>query len=131
MCFSQGCLSCFGLKKNLASVSQITDNGKYVLFGLNNVQILNHLKHVDADVLFTGRKKNSLYVLSTSEAYIQKTSKNTSPSVWHARLGHVGYQLLQQIPTKNLLDGVPLFKELNTNVIYVGCQYGKSHRLPF
>ena len=81
-----------GLKKNLASVSQITGNGKYVLFGPNNVQILDHLKHVAADVLFTGRKKNSLYVLSASEAYIQKTSKNTSPSVWYARLGNVGYQ---------------------------------------
>ena len=105
------------LKKNLASFSQITDNDKCVVFGPNNVQILIHLKHVAADVLFTGRKKNSLYVLSVSEAYIQKTSKNTSPSVWHARLGHISYQLLQQISTKNLLDGVPFFKDLNTNVI--------------
>ena len=68
-----------------------------MLFGPNNVHILDHLKHVVVDVLFTRTKKNSLYVLSASEAYIQKTSKNTSPSVWHARLGHVGYQLLQHI----------------------------------
>ncbi|KAJ9554092.1 hypothetical protein OSB04_018137 [Centaurea solstitialis] len=120
-----------GLKKNLASVSQITENGKYVLFGPDNVQILANLDYIAADVLFTGRKKNSLYVLSASEAYVKRTSKNTSPLVWHARLGHVGYQLLQQISVQNLLDGVPLFKDMNTSLICAGCQYGKSHRLPF
>lgn len=84
------------LKKNLASVSKITNNGKYVLFGPNNVQILDNVKRVDADVLLTGRKKNSLYVLSTSKSYVQKTSNNTSPSVWHARLGHTGYSCLNR-----------------------------------
>ncbi|KAH7567577.1 hypothetical protein JRO89_XS07G0095900 [Xanthoceras sorbifolium] len=44
------------LKKNLASVSQITDSGR----------------------------KESLYVLSASDAYVEKTGKNTSFSLWHA-----------------------------------------------
>ena len=39
--------------------------------------------------------------------------------------------MLQQISTKNLLDGVPFFKDLNTNVICAGCQYGKPHRVQF
>lgn len=120
-----------GLKKNLASMSQLTDSGKYVLFGPDDVQILDHVKHVDADVLFTGKRKNSLYVLSASEAYVRKTSQNTSSYIWHARLGHINYQLLQQISTKNLLDGVPFIKNISTHVVCSGCQYGKSHRLPF
>ena len=48
--------------------------------------------------------KNSLYIWSASETYVQNTSNNASPSIWHARLGHVGYRLLQQIFTKNLWD---------------------------
>lgn len=120
-----------GLKKNLASVSQITDSGRYVLFGPHNVQILTNFRSIDADVLSTGERKDSLYVLSASEAYVEKTSRNASFSLWHARLGHVGYQLLQQISIKRLLEGVPLFKKTHTDIVCSGCQYGKSRRLPF
>lgn len=59
-----------GLKKNLASVSQITDSGEFVLCGPDKVWILKNLRCIDADILFIGRKKNSLYVLSASEAYV-------------------------------------------------------------
>ena len=82
------------LKKNLASVSQITNSREFVLFGPDKVWILKNLRCIDANVLLIRRKKNSLYVLSASEAYVEKTSQNTSVALWHARLRHVGYQLL-------------------------------------
>ena len=69
------------LKKNLASVSQITNSGR----------------------------NESLYVLSDSDEYIKKASHNASSTLWHAHLGHVGFQLLQKISTKQLLDDVPVF----------------------
>ncbi|KAA8538375.1 hypothetical protein F0562_028079 [Nyssa sinensis] len=119
-----------GLKKNLASVSQIADSRRYVLFGPDDVKIISNIKHLEADVLFTGKRKDSLYVLSTSDAYVEKTGQNASVTLWHARLGHVGYQLLQKISTKKLLDRA-LFKEIHQEVVCPGCQYGKSHRLPF
>lgn len=80
-----------GLKKNLASVSQITNSGRYVLFGPDNVQVLSNVDHISADVLLTGKRKESLYVLSANEAYVEKTSRNVNSTLWHARLGHVGY----------------------------------------
>ena len=83
-----------GLKKNLASVSQITDSRRYVLFGPKDVQILSNVEHVAADVMFCGKRKESLYVLSASEEYIKKVGHNASSTLWHARLGHVGFQLL-------------------------------------
>ena len=46
-----------GLKKNLASVSQITNSGKYVLFGSNDVKIFDNLKYVDVDVLVTEKRR--------------------------------------------------------------------------
>ena len=55
----------------------------------------------------------------------------SSATLWDARLSHVGYQLLQKICTKKLLDGVPFFKEIHQDVVCLGCQYGKSHCLPF
>ena len=39
--------------------------------------------------------------------------------------------MLQKISTKQLLDGVPLSKDIQHDEICPGCQYGKSHRLPF
>ena len=120
-----------GLKKNLASVSQITSTGKFVLFGPNEVWILCNLRSIDADVLFNGRKKNSLYVLSATETYVGKKSQNKNASLWHARLGHVGYLLMQQIYINRLLKGVPLFKIVHSDRVCEGCQYGKSHSLPF
>ena len=101
------------LKKNLAFVSQITDSGRYVLFFLlEDVQILSNVNHGAADILFCGKRKESLYVLSTSDEYIKKVGHNASSTLWHARLGHVGSQLLQKISTKQLLDGVPVFKDI-------------------
>ncbi|KAK3002472.1 hypothetical protein RJ639_022112 [Escallonia herrerae] len=120
-----------GLTKNLVSVPQITDSGKYVLFGPKDVKVLDNVKEISADVIFSGEKKGSLFVMSAGEAYVKKTSQIDNAAIWHARLGHVGYQLLQQISFKMLVDGMPTLKNVREDVICQGCQYGKSHRLPF
>ncbi|KAG6391252.1 hypothetical protein SASPL_149005 [Salvia splendens] len=70
-----------GLKKNLASVSQIADSGREMI----------------------------RYVLSANEAYTEKPNQYDSATLWHARLDHVGFQLLQKISEKKLLEGVPVY----------------------
>ncbi|KAK9120307.1 hypothetical protein Syun_017924 [Stephania yunnanensis] len=120
-----------GLQRNLISVSQITDSGKYVLFGPKDVKVLDNIKTISADVLTSGERKGSLFVMSAGEAYVKKTSQTESAAVWHARLGHLGYQLLQQISSKKLVDGIPSLQNVREDVICQGCQFGKSHRLPF
>ncbi|KAH0643053.1 hypothetical protein KY290_034655 [Solanum tuberosum] len=84
-----------GLKRNLVSVSQITDSGKYILFGPNDVKILDNVKNISVDVVLTGEKKGSLFVMAVGEAYVKKTSQTDSATIWLARLGHLGYQLLR------------------------------------
>ncbi|KAG5599947.1 hypothetical protein H5410_031317 [Solanum commersonii] len=74
-----------GLIKNLVSIPQITDSGKYVLFGPNDVKMLENVKHVSANVIFTGEKK--------------------------------GYQTMQQISSKKLVDGLPTLKNIREDVI--------------
>ena len=89
------------------------------------------MKHVAAEILLCGKSKEFLYVLSTSDEYIKKVGHNASSTLWHARLSHVSFQLLQKISTKQLLHGVPVFNDIQHDEICPGCQYGKSHRLPF
>ncbi|KAF7842361.1 berberine bridge enzyme-like 8 [Senna tora] len=120
-----------GLTKNLISVPQITESGKYVLFGPSDVKILDNVNEMSADVLFYGKKKGSLFVMTAGEAYVKKTSQTDNAAIWHARLGHVGYQLLQQISSKGLVDGIPSLKNVRENAVCQGCQFGKSHRLPY
>ncbi|KAI9073927.1 hypothetical protein K1719_044100 [Acacia pycnantha] len=83
-----------GLTKNLVSVPQITNSGKYVLFGPNDVKVLDNVKEKYADVIFSGGKKGSLFVMSAGEAYVKKTSQTDNAAIWHAWLGHLGYQML-------------------------------------
>lgn len=95
-----------GMTKNLVSVSQITDSGKYVLFGPKDVKVLDNVKEILGDVILTGEKKGSLFFMYAGEAYVKKTSQIHNAVIWNARLGHVGYQMLQQISSKKLVDGI-------------------------
>ena len=69
------------LKRNLVSISQITNSGKYVLFGPNDVKILDNVKTLEANILFTGEKKDSMFVMSVGEAYVNKTSQIDKASI--------------------------------------------------
>lgn len=95
------------------------------------MKVLDNVRDVVADVVLVGEKKDSLFAISVGEAYVKKTSQTDSATTWHARLGHLGYQMLQQISSNKLLDGLPTHKNIHEDVICQGCQYGKSHRLPF
>ncbi|KAL0359324.1 UNVERIFIED_CONTAM: Retrovirus-related Pol polyprotein from transposon TNT 1-94 [Sesamum angustifolium] len=97
----------------------------------NEKKVLDNVKNVAADVILSGERKWSLFVMSVGQAYVKKTSQTDSAAAWHARLGHVGYQMLQQISSKRLLDGLPTLKNVHEDVVCQGCQYGKSHHLPF
>ncbi|KAH0665460.1 hypothetical protein KY290_030000 [Solanum tuberosum] len=65
------------------------------------------------------------------EAYVKKIRQTDNVTIWHARLGHVGYQTMKQISSKKLVEGLPTLKNVREDVICQGYQYGKSHRLPF
>ena len=70
-----------GLKKNLASISQIIDSGRCVLFSPNDVQVFSNMKHIEANVLFTGKRKEYFHVLSASDAYVKKAGEIASSTL--------------------------------------------------
>ncbi|GAB2303795.1 hypothetical protein Dimus_038963 [Dionaea muscipula] len=118
-----------GMKKNLLSVSQLTADGNYVVFGPTDVKVYRSLKAMNSPIM-EGRRLESVYVMSAQEAYVDKTRKNETADLWHARLGHVSYHKLSVMMKKSMLVGLPHL-EVRDDVVCAGCQYGKAHQLPF
>ncbi|CAH9133317.1 unnamed protein product, partial [Cuscuta epithymum] len=118
-----------GMKKNLLSVSQLTRSGKYVVFGPDYVKVYRHLQENEEPIM-EGRRVESIYVMSAQTAYVDKTRKNETPDLWHARLGHVSYKKLKVMMKKEMLKGLPKL-EIHDDVVCAGCQYGKAHQLPY
>lgn len=76
------------------------------------------------------RKLESIYVMSTESAYIDKTYRNDTANLWHTRLGHVSYHKLKMMVEKSMVRGLPEV-EVKTDIICTGCQFGKAHQLPY
>lgn len=51
---------------------------------------------------FTGEKKDSLFLMLANEAYVKKACQTYNVVIWHALLGHAGYQILQQFFSKKI-----------------------------
>jgi hypothetical protein len=64
-----------GLKKNLLSVSQLIEEGKYVLFGPEGVSIYRKVKVIGTPIL-EGKRRQSVYILSAESAYVDKTRRS-------------------------------------------------------
>ena len=50
--------------------------------------------------------------------------------LWHKRIGHVNYQRLQDLQSKQVVFGLPKFSGRKAQICEA-CQLGKQHRLPF
>lgn len=118
-----------GMKKNLLSVSQLTTSGNYVVFGLEDVKVYQSLKPIGTPIM-KGRRLESIYIMTAEMDYVDKTRKNETADLWHARLGHVSYHKLKIMMKKAMLKGLPQL-DVRENVICAGCQYGKAHQLPY
>ncbi|KAJ4836789.1 hypothetical protein Tsubulata_004709 [Turnera subulata] len=61
---------------------EVSSCKKFIMF-----QVFDNVKEISRDVILTGEKKGSLFVMSVGEAYVKKTSQADSAAVWHGRLG--------------------------------------------
>ena len=77
-----------------------------MLFGPKDVKVYQNLKP-SGQPLMEGRRLESIYVMSAQEAYVDKTRKNETMDLWHARLGHVSYDKLKAMMKKQMLRGLP------------------------
>ena len=113
------------MKKNLLSVSQLTNSGKFVVFGPRDVKVCQQVKIVDTPIM-EGQKVASMYILLAEDAYMKKTKGGDITALWYARLGLVNYHKLKMMMSKQLLRGL-LNLDVRIDVVYIGCQYGKAH----
>lgn len=46
-----------------------------MFFGADDVKVLGNMKNIKVDVLFSGKNKDSLFIMSGGEAYVKKTNR--------------------------------------------------------
>ena len=102
----QGVYHVPGMKKNLLSVSQLTAQGNYVVFGPQEVKVYRNLKESGTPIM-EGRKMESIYAMSAQSPYVDKTRRNDTADLWHARLGHVSYHKLKMMVERSMVKGLP------------------------
>ncbi|GJT98432.1 integrase, catalytic region, zinc finger, CCHC-type containing protein [Tanacetum coccineum] len=101
-----------GLGHNLFLVGQFCDGDLEVAFHLNTCYVWN----LEGDDLLTGSRDSNLYTISISElaasSRVCLISKATSTKswLWHRRLSHLNFGTINQLTSKDLVDGLPKFK---------------------
>ena len=97
-----------GLKYNLLSISQLCDMGNKVTFYPKNCFVSS----LDEDkVIFSGERVDNVYVIYLNKIDNKDVKCLISVShdtwTWHRRLGHVNFELLNNISKHELVIGLP------------------------
>ncbi|GKD60195.1 retrovirus-related pol polyprotein from transposon TNT 1-94 [Tanacetum coccineum] len=101
-----------GLRHNLFSVGQFCDGDLEVTFRLNTCYVRN----LEGDDLLTDSRESNLYTIFISELVASSPmclmSKATSKKswLWHRRLSHLNFGTINQLTSKDLVDGLLKFK---------------------
>nr|MCH9869275.1 DDE-type integrase/transposase/recombinase [Serratia marcescens] len=99
-----------GLKHNLLSISHLCDKGYEVYFSANKCHIIDPKSH---KVCFVGTRENNIYcidlssIISCANANMCLSVVEDTTQLWHKRLGHVGYDILDKLVRKDLVRGLP------------------------
>ncbi|XP_070002371.1 uncharacterized mitochondrial protein AtMg00300-like [Nicotiana sylvestris] len=117
--------------KNLLSVSQISDKGTKLEF-LSKIYTINNLV-IDEVVLVAKRYKN-IYVadfesLQSGDLSCLKAVDDDA-EMWHRRLGHASFTLLNKLVQKDLVRGLPKSKFVEHKVCD-SCARGKYVKSSF
>jgi transposase InsO family protein len=118
-----------GIKKNLISVSTITDYDLKVEFGKYQClikDIRNHYKTVA-----TGSRCGGLYKLDVcADSHLALASTiTTTEQLWHQRYGHINHHDLILLQKNSMVEGLPVIK--NVHLECSACALGKQHRDAF
>jgi hypothetical protein len=120
-----------GLKHNLLSISKFCDNGFTITF---NTQCCIIQQNDDKNVMFKGLRVDNVYVLdlddvsSSGDKYL--IVKNEDSWLWHKRLSHVHFDLLNKVMSKDLVIGLLKIK-FEKDKLCDACQKGNQTRVSF
>ena len=115
------------LTKKLLSISKLTaDHPVDVLFSQKNFHIQDR---TTKQVLARGTCVDGLYVLQNEpQALVAGVSNKASYELWHARLGHVSFDVISSLNKTGCLSLTSLLPKPD---ICTSCQLAKGQRLPF
>eukprot|EP00794_Sanderia_malayensis_P007838 gene7838-biopygen6374 len=119
------------IHKRLLSLSSMTEKGVEVCFKDKSCTAI-----VDNKPYRIGHKDGKLYKLNMKKpadqtsCYGASTDKNDM-SLWHYRLGHLGYDNLKALKDKSLVKGLNLNTRDGFNRNCEGCAMGKQSRSAF
>ncbi|GKA16926.1 retrovirus-related pol polyprotein from transposon TNT 1-94 [Tanacetum coccineum] len=84
----------------------------------------------EGDDLLTGSSDSNLYTISISEMVasslvcLMSRATSTKSWLWHRRLSHLNFGTINQLTSKDLVDGLPKFK-YNKDHLCSACEQGK------
>ncbi|GKA35878.1 retrovirus-related pol polyprotein from transposon TNT 1-94 [Tanacetum coccineum] len=119
-----------GLGHNLFSVGQFCDSDFEVAFRRNSCFV-----NLDGVDLLKGNRSTNLYTINlheiTSESPICLMARATSTKswLWHQRLSHLNFDIINTLAKYNLITGLPKFKYTKDHLC-PSCEQGKSKKLP-
>ncbi|GKG02612.1 retrovirus-related pol polyprotein from transposon TNT 1-94, partial [Tanacetum coccineum] len=118
-----------GLRHNLFSVGQFCDGDLEVAFRSNTCCAWN----LEGDDLLTGSHDSNLYTISISKmaasspVCLMSRATSIKSWLWHRRLSHLNFSTINQLTSKDLVNGLPKFK-YNKDHLCSACEQGKSKR---
>ena len=81
-----------------------------------------------------GRRDGRMFILDSTDGGTAKLAKGQKVEsyidLWHKRIGHVNYQRLQDLKSKQVVFGLPKFSGRKSQICEA-YQLGKQHRLSF
>ena len=120
-----------GLRHNLLSTSQSCDNGYKVTFAKDCCIIEHNEKN---DCMFKGVRVSNIYMLDLREISLNITQCLVTLSedswLYHRRLAHFNFDLLNKIVTKDLVISLPKMN-FSKDHLCDACQNGKQTRVSF
>nr|GEV37411.1 integrase, catalytic region, zinc finger, CCHC-type, peptidase aspartic, catalytic [Tanacetum cinerariifolium] len=120
-----------GLGHNLFLVGQFCDSDLEVAFR-RNIRFVRNLEGVD---LLKGIRSINLYTIklhemtSASPICLMACATSTKSWLWHQRLSHLNFDIINDLAKDNLITGLPKFKYMKDHLCPL-CEQGKSKKAP-
>nr|GFC29676.1 integrase, catalytic region, zinc finger, CCHC-type, peptidase aspartic, catalytic [Tanacetum cinerariifolium] len=118
-----------GLGHNLFSVGQFCDGDLEVAFHSKTCYVQN----LEGDDLLTGGRESNLYTISISDmaasspVCLMSKATSTKSWLWHRRLSHLNFCIINDLTRLDLVDGLPKFKYDKDHLCFV-YENGKSKK---
>ena len=113
---------------NIVSLGQLEEKG-FTYEGGNGRLCVYDQEH--KLLISAPRTANRLYIakfgMSSPVSLFAKSEENSWQ--WHARYGHLNFRALNDLGSKNMVEGIPSIKKVEQ--VCDGCVLGKQHRKPF